>query len=100
MPKKGRVNGHASSDRRAGVPGRRGSDAPGESDPALVDGHLSANPHAPIDRERTGPLRPPRPPIGLPILPDANYVFLSLHHLYDFTDVTTQVRSLLEATSG
>src|SRR5687767_11452053 len=33
------------------------------------DLHLSANPHAPIDREGTEPLRPPKPPIGLPILP-------------------------------
>ena len=61
MTKKKRVNGHASSDRRTGIPGRRLSDAAG---------HHSANPHAPIDREQTGPLRPPRPSIGLPILPD------------------------------
>jgi len=32
--------------------------------------HLSANPDAPIDRELQGPLRPPRPAIGLPVLPD------------------------------
>lgn len=32
--------------------------------------HLSANPNAPIDHERTGPLRPPRPAIGLKMLPD------------------------------
>ena len=32
--------------------------------------HLSANPDAPIDNELVGPLRPPRPAIGLPILPD------------------------------
>ena len=32
--------------------------------------HLSADPHAPIDREGKEPLRPPRPPIGLPMLAD------------------------------
>jgi len=62
MPKKKRVNGHGDSERRTAVPGRRGSDA--------TPTHLSANPHATVDRERTGPLRPPRPPIGLAILPD------------------------------
>ena len=30
----------------------------------------TAKPHAPQLRERWGPLRPPRPPIGLPLLPD------------------------------
>ncbi len=29
-----------------------------------------AHPHAPVDHELTGPLRPPRPAIGLPLLPD------------------------------
>jgi len=29
-----------------------------------------AHPHATVDHERTGPLRPPRPAIGLPLLPD------------------------------
>ena len=33
-------------------------------------GRLSANPHAPVDHEKHGPLRPPRPAIGLRILPD------------------------------
>src|SRR5258706_66956 len=32
--------------------------------------HLSATPDAPIDRELQGPLRPPRPAINLPMLPD------------------------------
>jgi Fe-S-cluster containining protein len=34
------------------------------------NGHLSANPHAPVDREEQGPLRPPRPALGLRLLPD------------------------------
>ena len=36
----------------------------------------------------------------LDLLPDRNVVFRSLRHLYDFTDVTDQVRALLPAGTG
>ena len=36
----------------------------------------------------------------LDLLPDRNIVFRSIRHLYDFTDVTDQVRALLRIASG
>jgi hypothetical protein len=34
---------------------------------------------------------------GLPLLEDRNYIFRSLDHLFDFTDVTDLVRSSVES---